>query len=152
VTDPIERFARAAVEHDVDAMYELVDWGVTGAAGMARAMAGLDEPRRSETARRGILELNGEPRDAFSYRLGSLASRLEAAEPLRPATENELDDIRAELAVPPVPDGTAGDVGLALAEIRTRAEQIHEASVADRPRRSAIRLAVVGDTGKVAIA
>jgi hypothetical protein len=152
VAGPAERFGRAAFEHDVEAMYELVDWGVTGASTMVGAMAGLEEPRRSELARLGLGELNGEPTDAFSYRLAELASRLQAAEPLRPATPAEVGEIRAELAVPPVPDGTAADVAAALGEVRARAEQIREASVADRPGRSPVRLAVVGDTGRIALA
>jgi hypothetical protein len=148
---PAELFARAALGHDVNAMYELVDWGVTGAARMARAMAGLEEPRRSELARQGIGELNGEPREALSSRLASLASRLETADPLRPATPDELEEIRSELSVPPVPDGTDADVAAALAEIRKRAESITEAALADRRGRSQVRLAVLGDTGKIAL-
>ena len=148
---PAELFVRAAFGHDVDAMYDLVDWGVTGAARMARAMAGLEEPRRSELARQGIGELNGEPREALSSRLASLASRLETADPLRPATPDELDEIRSELAVPPVPDGTDADVAAALVEIRKRSDLIAEAALADRRGRPQVRLAVVGNTGKVAL-
>ncbi len=148
---PAGLFARAAFGHDVDAMYELVDWGVTGAARMARAMAGLDEPRRSELARQGVEELRGEPREVFSYRLAALASRLEAADPIRPATPDELEAIEGELAVPPVPDGTDAEVAATLDEMRTRAELITEAAVAERPGRPPIRLAVMGTTGKVAL-
>ena len=149
---PADRFARAAFDHDVDAMYDLVDWGVTGAARMVRAMARLEEPRRSELARQGVGELHGQPREAFSYRLASLASRLEAAHPLRPATPAELETIGAELAVRPVPDGTDAGVAVAIDEIRRRADLITEAAVADRDGRPPIRLAVVGDTGRVALA
>jgi hypothetical protein len=149
---PAERFVRAAFDHDVDAMFELVDWGVTGAARMVRAMTNLQEPRRSELARQGIGELDGEPREDLSFRLASLASRLETADPIRPATPDELKEIADEIAVPPVPDGTDAGVAAALDEIRGRARLIDAAVVADRRGRPGIRLAVVGDTGRIALA
>jgi hypothetical protein len=152
VGGPAERFVRAAFDHDVDVLYDLVDWGVTGAARMVRSMSSLEEPRRSELARQGIVELHGEPREALSHRLASLATRIETAGPLRPASPDELEAIRSELAVPPVPDGTEADVAATIDEIRERAELIGEAAVAERRERPPVRLAVVGDTGRVALA
>jgi hypothetical protein len=145
MTDAVDMFLDAARRRDVRRMYELVDWGVTGAARMARALHDVEPADRANLAAEGLRELRGQPEDAFGYRLGKLALRLDAVSRIRPATESETSAMLDSLAVPAVPAGVPPQVESFLEATGRTVSGISEVTILELPGGDTIRLASVGD-------
>jgi hypothetical protein len=145
VTDAVGMFMDAARRRDVRRMYELVDWGVTGAARMARALHDVEPADRADLSAEGLRELRGQPEDAFGYRLGKLALRLDAVSRIRPATESETSAVLDGFAVPAVPEGVPVPVASFLETTGRTVSGMSEVTVVELPDGDAIRLASVGD-------
>jgi hypothetical protein len=146
-----ERFLEAALARDVDRMYELVDWGVTGAARMVRALELVDRGLRPDVARRGASELEGSPREAFRYRLGSIAFEMSGIDRVRTLSSDEVVEVVAQIIVPPPPEGLPEEIVELLDRIRERAARISEVVVSEAVDKPSLVLAIVPGAGRVAL-
>ncbi len=87
----VGRFLAAAQARDVVQMHRLVDWPLSGAARMTRALAHVEAAQRDELARQGLAELRrDEDRwHPLAYRLQKMALGLAHTPSGRPAGGND---------------------------------------------------------------
>jgi hypothetical protein len=125
------RLRVAAAAEDLGALHALVDWELTGAAPLVRALADVDRDDRAEVASRGLAEIELSARDPelVRSRLGDLSRAILAGQVEVIASGGAVDAAR----VPPAPDGLEPDQVRRLDELRARAAKISGALAARRP-------------------
>src|SRR5688572_17283538 len=114
------RLRAAADAEDLGALHALVDWELTGAAPLARALA--DAGDRAEIARRGLAEIELSARDPelVRSRLGDLMRALTGADVGPAASGAGVEAVQ----VPPTPDGLEPGQASRLDELRARAATV----------------------------
>ena len=99
---PIQAFALAGGRMDLEALFRLVDWPLTHAAGWARSLSSpaLPEDRAIALADSGIAELDRVTLPMVRNRLGEICVAMGAGGQLRPATDAEAARVLAAIQVP----------------------------------------------------
>lgn len=146
--DLASRLRDAAAAEDLAALHALVDWELTGAAPLARALTAVDAADRAAVARRGFEELDRGARDpdAVRSKLGDLLRALVGGD-VRPGSA----EIAAAVRVPDPPEGLDPEQERRLGELRERAASVQEALVVERPHAAGLPLAVAPDGERVVI-
>jgi hypothetical protein len=113
------RLREAAIAEDLGALHAAVDWELTGAAPLVRALADVDPGDRAAVAARGLteIELSALDIDLVRSRLGDL---------LRGLADGEIEVAPPGAAVgavqvPPTPDGIDPEQARRLDHLRDRA-------------------------------
>jgi hypothetical protein len=130
-TRVLERILIAASRQDRDAVRGLIDWPLTGAPAMARALYGVLEADRARVAATGLAELAASAaRPELSDEiLSDIWPILAGAREARLASEPERADTIGALQLPPPPPGLAEEQRVQLEALRGRAARMSEAYV-----------------------
>ena len=144
------RLRAAADAEDLGALHALVDWELTGAAPLARALADVDAGDRAEIARRGLaeMELSGRDVELVRSRLGDLLRALAGADIEVAPSGDGVEAVR----VPPTPEGLDPDQAQRLEELRARAATVSDALAVKRARGGDLLLPVAPGGERVVLA
>jgi hypothetical protein len=145
--EPAARLRAAAIAEDLDALHAAVDWELTGAAPLVRALADVDPGDRAAIAARGLteLELSSLDADLVRSRLGDLLLALDGGTIEAVAPDAAVRAVQ----VPPTPDGLEPGQERRLDELRARAATVSEALAIRRPHGTDLSLAVAPDGERV---
>jgi hypothetical protein len=122
----------AARAQDYDTLQGLIDWPLTGAADLSRALAGVREPDRTTVVASGLAEL-----DAAASRPDLVAEIL--ADEIRVAQDAQHHAVLAALQVTPPPPGLTDEQRARLTALQARAATLHDVYL------------VVSDTGELPV-
>jgi hypothetical protein len=131
----------AARAQDYDTLQGLIDWPLTGAADLSRALAGVREPDRTTVVASGLAELDAAASrpDLVAEILADAAPRLAAAREIRVAQDAQHHAVLAALQVTPPPPGLTDEQRARLTALQARAATLHDVYL------------VVSDTGELPV-
>lgn len=145
------RFVAAAQKGELDAMNAMVDWTLSSAGELARALRDLPAEEREEQARRGLASLGALPGTAAESHApaGTLPLRLQRSPGARSASADERDRALAHLRVEPVREGLTRQTAAVLDDLGQRAAALENVAVIDRDdgRQAALVTAPDGQRG-----
>jgi hypothetical protein len=141
-THPLTAAIVAARANDFDGLRRLVDWPLTGAGRMVRALAGVFERDRSGVLVTGLAELEtaADRPEITAEVLAEAAPSLAAGREIRRADPAAAQAALAVVRVPAPPSGLTAEQHARLTQLVTRAGAVHEV------------LVVVSDTGELPVA
>jgi hypothetical protein len=149
-TTVLQRVLVAASQQNRDAVRGLVDWSLTGAPAMARALHGVLEADRARVAAAGLAELaaSASRPELGDEILADVWPVLAGAREVRYASESERADAIGALQLPPAPPGLLEEQRAQLEALRGRAARIAEVYVivADA---GVLPVAIAADTGRL---
>jgi hypothetical protein len=151
--DVIDRFVRAARARDIAAMHALVDWPLSAAPVLARAMVNMGPMDRAAVARDGVAAIYASAaalQPAETRALTELAELIDRSDVARADAELTAAALAEWVHVPNVESGPAEEELATLAEWRGRAENVEEVYCADTPSGSVL-LAVAPDGERVVV-
>ncbi|HEY7225970.1 MAG TPA: hypothetical protein VH561_20515 [Micromonosporaceae bacterium] len=127
-THPLTAAIAAARADDVDALRRLVDWPLTGAGRMVRALADVRHLDRARLLVTGLAELDGAAvRPEISDELlQDVAPRLAAATDIRRAAPAAAQAALESVRVPEPPAGISDEQRARLLELGRRAAAVQE--------------------------
>lgn len=139
----------AARDADRETLHGLVDWTLTGAGRMSRALPGIDVDTRADAAAQGFAEMESVAPDGAAVR--RLAATLTAATDVRPASAEEraaaLDAIRVADPAP----GLTAEQSAELNRLAALAAQVTDVWVAAIPGDAQLTLATGTDPDRLIV-
>jgi hypothetical protein len=149
----VSRFAAAASAGDIAAARALIDYPLSGAARVVRALAGVDPRDRERIAGSGLAELDRAasllaPPDEVRYVLEQLLRRLAGAIVIRCATSAEQLDALDRLLVPDAPRGLSDATKARLDRLRLEVAEVSEIFLISADQREPVAIAVSPRVGR----
>jgi hypothetical protein len=151
--DVIDRFLRAARARDIATMHALVDWPLSAASLLARAIVDVDPAHRAAVARDGVAAIHASAtalQPAEARALTELAELIDRSDVARADAEVTAVALAESVHVPDVESGPADEELATLAQWRARAEDVEEVYRADTPSGSVL-LALAPDGERVVV-
>jgi hypothetical protein len=139
--DVIDRFLRAARARDLAAMHALVDWPLSAASVLGRAMVDMEPTHRAAAARDGIAAIHASAaalQPAEARALTELAELIDRGDVARADAELTAAALAEWVRVPDVESGPPDEALATLAGWRGRAEDVEEVYCAGTPSGSVL--------------
>jgi hypothetical protein len=151
--DVLDRFLRAARARDIAAMHALVDWPLSAAPVLARALLEIDPAHRAAAARDGVAAIRASAaalQPAEARALTELAELIDGSDVARADAAVTAAALAGSVHVPDVESGPADGDQATLAAWRGRAAEVDEMYRAET-RLGPVLLALAPDGERVVI-
>jgi hypothetical protein len=151
--DVLDRFLRAARVRDIAAMHALVDWPLSAAPVLARALLEIDPAHRAAAARDGVAAIHASAaalQPAEARALTELAELIDRSDATRADAAVTAAALAESVRVPDVDPGPGDEDRATLAAWRRRAAEVEQVYCAET-RLGPVLLALAPDGERVVI-